>query len=70
MAEERLITADMNISEVIKRFPNTEKVFIKYKLHCIDCELATTGTIRMGAKTHSVKDLDALLDDLNSAAAE
>ncbi len=70
MSVERLITADMNISEVIKRFPNTEKVFLKYKLHCVECELATTGTIRMGAQTHSVKDLETLLDDLNAAAAE
>jgi len=36
----------------------------------VECELATTGTIRMGAQTHSVKDLETLLDDLNAAAAE
>ena len=69
MAKERLITADMNIAEVIKRYPNTEKVFIKYKLHCVDCELASLGTIAMGAETHSVKDLEAMLEDLNEAAA-
>lgn len=68
MANQPLITAEMTISDVMKRFPKTEATFIKYKLHCVDCELASTSTIRMGARTHSVKDLDALLRDLNAAA--
>lgn len=70
MESDRLITADMSIAEVLKRFPGTEETLAKYKLHCVGCEVASLETIAVGAETHGVKDLEALLDDLNKAAQE
>lgn len=68
MGETSPVTADMTIAEVIKRFPKTEATLIKYKLHCVGCEVASMETIAMGAATHGIKDLKTLLDDLNRAA--
>jgi hybrid cluster-associated redox disulfide protein len=68
MEKERIITADMSIAEVLKRFPKTEETLAKYKLHCVGCEVASIETIAVGAETHGIKDLEALLDDLNSVA--
>ena len=69
MENKRPITKDMTISEVIDRFPQTEATLAKYKLHCVGCEVAPLETIEVGAATHGVVDLQALLDDLNKAAA-
>lgn len=63
-----LITADMSIADVMKRFPKTEAAFIKYKLHCVGCAVASIESIEVGAATHGIKDLNQLLDDLNRAA--
>jgi len=64
------ITADMTIAEVLQRYPATEATLVKYKLHCVGCEVAPLETIEEGASAHGVKDLRALLDDLNRTATE
>ena len=67
MSQPRLITADMSIANVMKRYPKTEATFIKYKLHCVGCEAAPLESIEVAAATHRIKDLSQLLEDLNSA---
>ena len=69
MNQEQLVTADMTIAQVLQRFPSTEETLIKYKLHCVGCEVASLETVKEGAEAHGVKDLQALLNDLNTAAA-
>lgn len=70
MSNEGPITADMTIAEVLQRYPETEATLVKYKLHCVGCEVAPLETIEEGAKTHGVENLQALLDDLNRTATE
>jgi hybrid cluster-associated redox disulfide protein len=67
MSQKHLITSDMSIADVMKRFPRTEETFIKYKLHCVGCGAAPLETIEVAAATHRLKDLNQLLDDLNAA---
>ena len=67
MTQKHLITADMSIADVMKRFPKTESTLIKYKLHCFGCEAAPLETIEVAAATHNIKDLNRLLEDLNAA---
>jgi hybrid cluster-associated redox disulfide protein len=67
MSEKSTITADMTIAEVLSQYPNTETTLVKYKLHCVGCNVASFETIQEGAVTHGVKELDALLRDLNAA---
>ncbi|MCX6639957.1 MAG: DUF1858 domain-containing protein [bacterium] len=67
MDQKDAIRADMTIEEVLQRFPKTESTLAKYKLHCVGCGVASFETIEVGAATHGVKDLQALLNDLNQA---
>ncbi len=65
---ERVITADMPIGEVIEKYPNTVEVFFRHGLGCIGCAVARFENIGQGAMAHGI-DVDALIKDLNAAAA-
>jgi hybrid cluster-associated redox disulfide protein len=69
MDVQKTITADMTIAEVLQRYPETEATLVKYKLHCVGCEVASIETISEGASAHGVETLEDLLADLNSAIA-
>ncbi len=61
-----MITKDMKIEEIIRKFPQTLPVFEKYGIDCADCSLGKFENIEQGAKVHNI-DLDKLLKDLNRA---
>jgi hypothetical protein len=64
------ITGDMKLADVIRRWPETSKVF--RSRGCPDSDtglLARFMTVRNAARMEGV-DLAALLEDLNSAAAQ
>ena len=65
MAEEK-ITADMNIKEVIEKYPETVPVFGKYNMGCIGCIAASFEKIKDIAGVHGIN-VDAFLKDLNNA---
>ncbi len=65
MAEEK-ITADMNIKEVIEKYPQTVPVFGKYNMGCIGCIAASFERIKDIAGVHGV-DVNSFLKDLNDA---
>ncbi len=62
------ITPDMTIAELMEKFPETEEVMLEYGLHCVGCAINEFDTIRGGAEIHGMddKEIDALMDDLNS----
>lgn len=60
------ITEDMNIREVIEKYPETIGVFTKYNMGCIGCIAASFEKIRDIAGAHGV-DVKAFLKDLNEA---
>ena len=67
MKEEKKITKEMTISEVVQKYPKTFSVFINYGLHCIGCPMAvgeSSETIEEAAKVHHI-DLKKFLKDLN-----
>jgi hybrid cluster-associated redox disulfide protein len=66
MDETPRITADMTMAEVLDRYPQVENILVKYRLHCVGCEVSTLETLEVAAQTHK-KDLQALLNDLNQA---
>ncbi len=69
MKKSTKIPKEMKISEVIKNFPETASVFIKYGLHCVSCPMAAAEnveTIEEAARLHRV-DLKKFLKDLNGA---
>ena len=67
--EERTVTAEMSISEVIGRYPDTIHVFLKHGLGCIGCALARFENIREGALAHGIS-VDNLVADLNQVAVK
>lgn len=69
MKTKTIITKEMTISEVAKKYPKTNFVFMDYGLHCIGCPAAPDETIEEAAIVHHL-DADKLLKDLNKVAAE
>jgi len=64
-----VITKDMNLLDVIKKYPNTVEVFFKHGLGCIGCAAAQFESIEQGATAHGL-DVDELVKDLNEAASK
>ena len=60
------ITAEMRIGDVVKKYPQTVKVFLSHGLMCVGCAVARFENIRQGAEAHGI-DVDALIQDLNKA---
>ena len=65
MADEK-ITKDMNIKEVIEKYPETVAVFGKYNMGCIGCMAASFEKLSDIAEVHGV-DVNAFVKDLNDA---
>jgi hybrid cluster-associated redox disulfide protein len=63
-----LISKDMGLVEVLRRFPQTLPVFSKYGIHCIGCSMSAFETIEQGALAHGIN-AKKFVDDLNKAAA-
>jgi len=60
------INEDMNIKEVIDKYPETLGVFAKYNMGCIGCIAASFEKIKDIAGVHGV-DVKSFVKDLNSA---
>jgi len=65
MTEEK-ITEDMNIKEVIDKYPETVSVFAKYNMGCIGCIGASFEKIKDIAAVHGT-DVKVFVKDLNEA---
>lgn len=60
------ITENMNIKEVIDKYPETVGVFAKYNMGCIGCIAASFEKIKDIAGVHGV-DVNSFVEDLNAA---
>ena len=60
------ITEDMNIREVIERYPETIPVFIKHHIGCIGCIAASFEKIKDIAMVHGI-DAKTFVEELNKA---
>ena len=61
------ITKDMNIIEVVQRYPDTAMVFMYAGMGCFGCHAANFESIEEGALVHGI-DPDKLVEDLNEIA--
>ncbi|MCK4797462.1 MAG: DUF1858 domain-containing protein [Spirochaetes bacterium] len=59
------ITKDMNLKELLNKYPESAKVFASYGIGCLGCALASFETIEQGITAHGIN-LDDFLKDLNS----
>lgn len=59
-----MITKEMTITEILRRYPETIPVFQRHRLDCYSCQVADFEELEHGATVHKV-DLDALIAELN-----
>jgi len=66
----QLITKDMNLAEVIFKYPMVAEVLMDYGLHCVGCVLNSLDTIEMGAKIHklSSEEIEEMVKRANEVA--
>lgn len=63
----RRINKEMNIGEVLDRYPEAYQVFRKhFGEDCFHCPGCRVETISVGALMHN-KDVNAIVEDLNAA---
>ena len=60
------ITKQMKIEEVLKKYPDTLRMFSKHGFHCVGCVAASFESIEQGAMAHGI-DVEKLIKDLNKA---
>ena len=63
---EEIINEDMNIREVIEKYPETVSVFQKYNMGCVGCIAASFETLKDIASVHGT-DVKSFVKDLNEA---
>jgi len=63
------ITAEMNINEVVTRYPQTIKVFFNHGMQCTGCYICGFHSIAESAKQYGVE-LELFLNDLNAVVIE
>jgi hybrid cluster-associated redox disulfide protein len=66
---ENKITENMNIREVIDKYPETVSVFAKYNMGCIGCIAASFESLKDIAAVHGT-DVKAFVQDLNDAIGQ
>jgi hybrid cluster-associated redox disulfide protein len=64
-----MITKEMTIAEILRRYPQTIPILKQYGLDCADCQLADIEELEHGAGVHHA-DLEALLAELNRRVTE
>ncbi len=60
------ITKDMNIVDVVNRYPESIEVFQNFGMHCFGCMAARFENIEQGALAHGI-DVPKLMEELNKA---
>lgn len=60
------ISKDMTFNDVLRKYPDSVKVFKKYGMNCFGCMGADAESLEYGATAHGV-DIKSLLRDLNKA---
>ena len=63
------INEDMNIKEVIEKYPETVPVFGKYNMGCIGCIAASFEKLKDIASVHGI-DVKTFVKELNEAVGE
>ena len=61
------ITKDMNLGEVVFKYPEAAEILTDYGLSCVGCFASSFDTIEQGAKIHQLDDeeLDEMIERIN-----
>ena len=72
MHDTALITKDMTVGDVVRKYPQVAPIFQSYGLHCVGCGVQYFETIEQGAMGHGMNEetFANMLKDANTVAAE
>lgn len=59
-----MVTKDMNIMEVVEKYPVAVQVFQRHGLGCVGCMIASGETLGEGIAAHGL-DVEIILDEIN-----
>ena len=67
---EALITKDMTIGDVVRKYPEAAEVFTSFGLHCVGCHVSPFETIEQGARGHGLDDaaINKMVGEANKLA--
>lgn len=70
--EKQLITKDMKLGELVKKYPKAAMLMAQKGMHCIGCGMAAWETIEQGCKAHGMDEngMKKLLEEMNKAGAK
>jgi hybrid cluster-associated redox disulfide protein len=63
------LSKEMNIIEVVSKYPQTAQVFMKHGMGCFGCAAARFENIEQGAAAHGI-DVEILISDLNASTED
>lgn len=64
-----MITKNMKIGEICRRYPEAVSILKRFGLDCLECQIADLEELEHGAGVHKV-DIEKLLDELNRVIGE
>ena len=64
-----MVTKDMNIMEVVEKYPIAVEVFQRHGLGCVGCMIASGETLAEGIEAHGL-DTKAILAEINALIKE
>jgi len=59
------ITKEMNLKDLLKKHPDSARVFAAYGIGCLGCAMASFETIEQGISAHGIN-IDDFMKDLNT----
>ena len=66
---QQLVTKDMTIGDVVKKYPASAKVMLKHGLSCVGCHVNPYESIELGAKGHgmSEEEINTMIGEVNES---
>lgn len=64
MSEEKKITGDTIIADILKTKPDAAPILMSKGMHCLGCSIASGETLGQAAQVHGIS-LEELLLELN-----
>ncbi len=64
-----LVTRDMTVGEVVRKYPETIPVLLDHGLHCVGCNVSYWETLEQGARGHGMTEeqISEMIEDINDS---
>lgn len=63
---KEIVSKEMNIAEVVEKYPQTREIFFDLGLGCVGCVASSFETLEEGLLAHGL-DVDEVLKKLNNS---